>query len=98
MIRATLRGLLFITDKSNRDEVLDIIMKQWKVADRKMASEIFNHVSRVLTKDAKVSPEGIQLHIDLARETAKVSRPATVAQVVDFTFLDKVRKDLGIAR
>lgn len=98
MIRATLRGLLFITDKSNRDGVLDIIMKQWKVADRKMASEIFNHVSRVLTKDAKVSPEGIQLHIDLARETAKVSRPATVAQVVDFTFLDQVRKDLGIAR
>ncbi len=98
MIRATLRGLLFITDRSNRDGVLDIIMKQWKIADRKMASKIFNHVSRVLTKDATVSPEGIQLHIDLARETAKVSRPATVAQVVDFTFLDKVRKDLGITR
>ncbi|MBI4527488.1 MAG: ABC transporter substrate-binding protein [Deltaproteobacteria bacterium] len=97
MVRATLRGLAFIWEKNNQDQVLDIIMKQWKITNRKIAGEIFRHVSRVLTKDASVKPESIQLLIDLARDSAKVSQPVSVNQVVDFSFLDKARKELGIS-
>jgi hypothetical protein len=32
------------------------------------------------------------------RATAKVTRPVTVEQVVDFSFLEKARKDLGLVR
>jgi len=98
MVRATLRGLMFVWDKNNREAVIDILMKQWKINDRKMAAEMFRHVGRVLTKDAWVKPESVQVLIDLQRENAKVSKPITVAEVTDFSFLDKARKELGITR
>jgi len=98
MVRATLRGLMFVTDPKNHEAVIDILMKQWKLSDRKMASETLRHVSRVLTKDAVVKPESVQVLIDLARESAKITRPVSVAQVVDYRFVERARKELGLSR
>ncbi len=98
MVRATLRGLQFIWDKNNQEAVTNILMKQWKVNDRKMAAEMSRQVSRVLTRDAYVKPESVQVLIDLARESAKVTKPVSVAEVVDYSFLDKARKELGISK
>jgi ABC-type nitrate/sulfonate/bicarbonate transport system substrate-binding protein len=98
MVRATLRGLQFIWDKNNNEAVTNVLMKQWKVNDRKMAAEMFRHVNRVLTKDAYVKPESIQVLVDLARESAKVTRPVSAMDVVDYSFLDKARKELGMTR
>lgn len=98
MVRATVRGLQFIWDKNNHETVTNILMKQWKVNDRKMAAEMFRHVSRVLTKDAYVKPESVQVLIDLARESARVTKPVTVAEVVDYSFVDKARKELGMTK
>jgi hypothetical protein len=55
-------------------------------------------VNRVLTKDAYVKPESVQVLIDLARDSAKVTKPVSVADVVDYTFLDKARKELGFTK
>ena len=98
MVRATLRGLQFIWDKNNSEAVTNILMKQWKVNDRKMAAEMSRQVGRVLTKDAYVKPESVQVLIDLARDSAKVTKPVTVADVVDYSFLDKARRELGIGK
>jgi NitT/TauT family transport system substrate-binding protein len=98
MVRATLRGLMFVNDPKNREAVIDILMKQWKLSDRKIAAETLRHVSRVLTKDAVVKPESVQVLIDLARESAKITRPVTVAQVVDYSFVEKARKELGLVK
>jgi NitT/TauT family transport system substrate-binding protein len=98
MVRATLRGLQFIWDRNNQEAVINVLMKQWKVNDRKMAAEMSKQVSRVLTKDATVKPESVQVLIDLARESAKVTKPVTVADVVDYSFVDKARKELGITK
>jgi len=98
MVRATLRGLQFVWDKANQEAVTNILMKQWKVNDRKMAGEMARQVNRVLTKDASVKPESVQVLVDLARESAKVSRPVSAAQVVDYSFVEKARKELGLAR
>jgi ABC-type nitrate/sulfonate/bicarbonate transport system substrate-binding protein len=98
MVRATVRGLQFIWDKNNNDAVTNILMKQWNISDRKMAVEMFRHVSRVLTKDAYVRPESVQVLIDLARESAKVTKPIPVSDVVDYSFLNKARKELGITK
>ena len=43
-------------------------------------------------------PEGMQLMIDLVREDSKVAQPFTVAQIVDYSFLEKVRRDLNVPR
>jgi NitT/TauT family transport system substrate-binding protein len=97
MVRATLRGLQFIWDKNNGEAVTNI-MKQWKVNDRKMAAEMARQVSRVLTKDAYVKPESVQVLVDLARESAKVTKPINAMDVVDYSFLDRARKELGIVK
>jgi NitT/TauT family transport system substrate-binding protein len=98
MVRATLRGLLFLSDVKNRDEVVQIIMKQHKVSDRKLAEQMLGYSRRVVTKEAQVTPQEVQFLIELMRTNAKVSRPVTVEEVVDFSFLDRARKELGLIR
>ena len=94
MVRASLRGLLFLSDPKNRDEVVQIVMKQHKVKDRQLAEQMLSYSQRVVTKEAQVTHGEIQYLIDLMRSTAKVSRPVTVEQVIDFSFLEKGRKEL----
>jgi len=98
MVRATLRGLQFVWDKGNQEAVTNVVMKQWKINDSRMATEIFKQVTRVLTKDAYVKPESVQVLIDLARESAKVTKPVSVSEVIDYSFLDRARKELGMTK
>jgi hypothetical protein len=90
--------LVFSLDPGNREEVINIVMKQWKLNDRRLAGETLRYFGRGATRDMSVSPEGIQLIIDLARRDANISQPFTVAQVVDFSFLEKARRDLNLPR
>jgi ABC-type nitrate/sulfonate/bicarbonate transport system substrate-binding protein len=96
MVRAMLRGLIFIWDKKNHEQVLEIIMKEMKPITRTKAEESLSEVMRVITKDGDVKPESIQVLIDLVRENTKVTKPVSVNQVVDFTFLEKAQKELGL--
>jgi hypothetical protein len=75
-----------------------MIMKRWKLSDRKTAEAIFEDVARVIAKDAVVSPASVQTLIDLARESAKVTRPVRIEEVADFSFVDRARKELGLTR
>ena len=98
MVRATLRGLIFSLDSRNRDEVINVILKQWKLTDRRLAGEMLKQLDRGVTRDLSAKPEGMQLMIDLVREDSKVSQPFTVAQIVDYSFLEKARRDLNLSR
>ncbi|HSK30473.1 MAG TPA: ABC transporter substrate-binding protein [Candidatus Limnocylindria bacterium] len=98
MVRASLRGLVFMSEPKNREEVVQIVMKQHKVTDRKLAEQMLAYSQRVITKQAQVSENEIQFLIDLMRTTAKVTRPVAVSEVVDFSFLEKARRDLGLKR
>ena len=98
MVRATLRGLQFVTDEASREQARDIMMKQWRVSDPKLAAEMLGYLKRGLAKDAVIGPEAVQYFIDLTRETANVAQPIAGAQVVDFSFLEKARRDLAAAR
>lgn len=51
-----------------------------------------------LTRDAYVKLESVQKLVDLARESAKITKPVSTMDVVEYFFLDKARKDLGIVR
>ena len=94
MVRATLRGLQFITDEANREQARDVMMRQWRVSDQKLAAEMLGYLKRGLAKDAVISPQAVQYFIDLTRETSNVTQPISGAQVVDFSFLEKARKEL----
>jgi ABC-type nitrate/sulfonate/bicarbonate transport system substrate-binding protein len=98
MVRASLRGLLFSLDNRNRDEVINIILKQWQLNDKRLATEMLRQLNRGVTRDMSAKSEGMQLMIDLVREDSKVSQPFTVAQIVDYSFLEKARRDLNVPR
>jgi NitT/TauT family transport system substrate-binding protein len=98
MVKSSLRGLLFSLDARNREEVIKIIMRQWKLTDRKLASEMLRQFGRGVAHDMVGKTEGMQLMIDLVRQDSKVARPFTVAQIVDYSFLEKARRDLNVNR
>jgi NitT/TauT family transport system substrate-binding protein len=98
MVKASLRGLLFSLDTRNREEVINIIIKQWKLTDRKLASEMLRQFGRGVARDMTAKPEGMQLMIDLVRQDSKVTQPFSVAQIVDYSFLEKARRELNLAR
>jgi ABC-type nitrate/sulfonate/bicarbonate transport system substrate-binding protein len=98
MVRASLRGLLFSLDNRNREEVINIILKQWKLTDRRLAGEMLKQFGRGATRDMLAKTEGMQLMLDLVREDSKISQPFTVAQIVDYSFLEKARRDVGLSR
>jgi ABC-type nitrate/sulfonate/bicarbonate transport system substrate-binding protein len=98
MVRATLRGFIFSLDPRNREELINIVMKQWKLGDRRLASEMLKQFGRGIIRDMSVKSEGMQLMIDMVREDSKVIQPFTVSQVVDYSFLEKARRDLNVTK
>src|SRR5574341_795287 len=98
MVRGALRALIFSLEPRNREEVITIIMKQWKLTDRRIATEMFRQFNRGVARELMAKAEGMQLMIDLVREDSKVAQPFTIAQVVDYSFVEKARRDLGTSR
>jgi NitT/TauT family transport system substrate-binding protein len=94
MVRAQLRSVMFLLDSGHQNEIVEMIMKRWRLTDRKMAESIFHDVVRVVAKDAMVTQASIQSLIDSARESAKVSRPVKIEEVCDFSFVERARKEL----
>lgn len=98
MVRATLRGFIFSLDPRNREEVIPIIMKQWRLTDRRLAGEMLKQFGRGIIRDMSIKPEGMQLMIDLVREDSKVAQPFSASQIVDFSFLERARRELGVTK
>ena len=98
MVRATLRGLMFVTEETNREQARDIMMKQWRVSDSRLAAETLGYLKRGLAKDAVISSQAVQYFIDLTRESSNVAQSINAARVVDLSFLDKARKELRGAK
>ena len=48
MVRAQLRSVIFLLDKTRQSEIVEMIMKGWKLSDRKMAEAIFQDAWRGL--------------------------------------------------
>ena len=98
MVRAALHAYHFILEPRNRDEVESIILKQWRLTDRRIAAEMLRQFNRGAAREMMAKQEGMQLMIDLVREDSKVAQRFSVAQVVDYSFLEKARRDLSVSR
>ena len=98
IVHATLRGLMFVSDKKNKDASLDIIIKNWAVKNRAMAGEMYDYMVRAMLRDGSISMNGLQALVDQQRETAKVTEPINAAQVIGYSFVEKARKELGVGR
>src|SRR5262245_15215764 len=80
MVRATLRGFIYSLDARNREELVNIIMKQWQLNDRRLAGEMLKQFSRGIIRDMSVKNEGMQLMIDMVREDSKVAQPFKIGR------------------
>jgi NitT/TauT family transport system substrate-binding protein len=98
MVRATLRGFIFALEPRNHEELINIIMKQWRLSDRRLATEMLKQFGRGIIRDMSVKSEGMQLMIDMVREDSKVAQPFTVSHVVDYSFLEKARRELNVVK
>jgi NitT/TauT family transport system substrate-binding protein len=98
MVRATLRGLMFVSDQKNRDASLDIIMKTWPIKSRGMAGEMYDYMVRVMLRDGTINMNGLQALVDQQRDSSKVTEPVKASQVIDYSFVEKARKQLGTGR
>jgi NitT/TauT family transport system substrate-binding protein len=98
MVRATLRGLVFVSDNKNKDACLDIIVKNWGIKSRAMASEMYDYMAKAMLRDASISMNGLQALVDQQRESAKVTEPVNAGQVIDYSFVERARKELGMGR
>jgi len=98
IVRATLRGLMFVSDKKNKDASLDIIMKTWPIKSRAMAGEMYDYMVRVMLRDGTINMNGLQALVDQQRESSKVTEPVNASQVIDYSFVEKARKELGAGR
>jgi ABC-type nitrate/sulfonate/bicarbonate transport system substrate-binding protein len=94
MVRATLRGLLFVTDDANRDQARDIMMKQWRVSDHKLAGEMLGFLKRGLAKDAVISPQAVQYFVDETSTSRSRSQGRRSSTLVS-TELDRLRGALA---
>ena len=97
LIRATMKGLKFVTDKNNKDATIDLIQQQWKISDRELATEMYRYMTPVMSPDAAVSLEGLQILVDQQRENAKVTRQIKAADTLHYSFVERARKSLGMA-
>jgi hypothetical protein len=43
-----------------------------------------------MSEDNHVEPDGVQFLIDLARQSQKINKPLTAAQMIDHSLLEKV--------
>lgn len=98
MVRATLRGLIFVSDKKNRDASISTIMKNWAVRSPAMAGEMYDYMARVMLSDGSINMVGLQALVDQQRESAKVTQPVNAAQVIDYSFVEMARKELGLLK
>ena len=98
MVRGTLRGLMFVSDKKNKEACLDMITKHWNIKNRAMAGEMYDYMVRVMLRDGAINMNGLQALVDQQRESAKVSEPIGAAQVIDYSFVEKARKELVAGR
>lgn len=98
MVRATLRGLMFVSESKNKEPCLDMIMKNWRIMNRAMASEMYDYMSKAMLRDASVSMSGLQALVDQQRESARVAEPVSAAHVIDYSFVERARKELGLGR
>jgi ABC-type nitrate/sulfonate/bicarbonate transport system substrate-binding protein len=96
MVRASLRGLRFVSEPEEPARSRGHRHEEHKVSDRKLAEQMLAYSQRVVAKEARASNEEIEYLIDLMRATAEVTRPVTVDQFVDFSFLAKARKDSAL--
>jgi NitT/TauT family transport system substrate-binding protein len=91
MLRAMLRTLAFIED--NPERAIPFIAAKFEMT-REEAERAYE--SMVWARNGEVSPEGLKVSIDQVKEAAKIERDVRPEEIVDYSVLREVQRELGL--
>jgi NitT/TauT family transport system substrate-binding protein len=92
VLRAGVRGLRYVHE--NRMGTIEVI-QSWFKLDRNTASATYDLAIKSHSHDGEVSEKGIALGMELAKATGKIDKEISPSDMVDFSILREVKKELA---
>ena len=93
VLRAIVRGLRFVRER--QEETIPIMM-QWLGQNRDIATESYELVAPLLSRDGATSDANLQYAIEAVKKTVGSAKSIPLSQVRDYSILREVQKELGI--
>jgi NitT/TauT family transport system substrate-binding protein len=87
MIRGILRAMKFV--RENRGDTIATVVRELGM-DSESAGKGYEQIVSLMSEDGRVQPDGVQFLIDLARQSQKINKPLTAAQMIDHSLLEEV--------
>ena len=92
VLRAGLHGLRYVLD--NKAGTVDVI-QSWYRVERGIAAATYDLARKSYSKNGEVSEKGIMLSMEFARSSGKFEKEPTPAEIIDFTLLHEVKKEIA---
>ena len=87
MIRGILRAMRFM--RENRGDTIATVIRELGM-DSESATKGYEQIVSLMSEDGHVQAEGVQFLIDLARQSQRINKPLTAAQMIDHSLLEEV--------
>ena len=91
VVRATVKGCKFVKDPANRAEVVKIMTDEFKLA-QDVADKTYDLGIDTVTEDGIAREEAVQTDIDLSLEALKRQDRVPLSQVIDYSFVRKLKE------
>lgn len=92
VLRAGLRSLGYVQD--NKAGTVDVI-QSWYGVGHEVAAATYDLARRSFSTNGEVSEKGILLSMEFARTSGKFEKEMSPSEIVDFSLLREVKKELG---
>jgi NitT/TauT family transport system substrate-binding protein len=92
VLRAGLKGLRYVQD--NRPGTIDVI-QSWYRVEREVAGATYDLARKSYSTNGEVSEKGVLLSMEFARSSGKFEKETLPSEIVDFSLLREVRKELA---
>jgi NitT/TauT family transport system substrate-binding protein len=92
LIRASLKGLRFFTDK--REPSMKYLMDALRLSDRETANAIYDIESKLVLRDGSSADKTLQSMIDDMRKTTRTTREIKTTEIFDLSFVRKAAEEL----
>jgi ABC-type nitrate/sulfonate/bicarbonate transport system substrate-binding protein len=94
--KATLRG--FLAYRNRREVAIPILKKYLKIADEKLAEQVYEYTLGSLTIDGTLSDELMRTIIEQQRQVTAVARPIAPGEVFDFSVVRAAGREIAATR
>ncbi|MDP2936134.1 MAG: ABC transporter substrate-binding protein [Dehalococcoidia bacterium] len=91
VVRASVKGCQYLRDPKNRVEIVKLMMDELKLA-QDVADRTYDLSIDTVSEDGSWRDSAVQTDIDAARERANVKEAVPLSQVVDATFVRKLKE------